>query len=57
METYFTIKLWTQVYIPLIALGAIIALILLYLLCVMVGSFFENLMNRIWNKKDGDKDG
>ena len=56
METYFTIKLWAQVYIPLIILGVIIGLYLIICLLAKISEIGEKIMNRNSDKKDCEND-
>lgn len=56
METYFTIKLWAQVYIPLIILGLIIGLYLILCLLAKISEIGEKIMNRNFDEKDCEKD-
>lgn len=45
METYFTVRLWIDYYIPLIAIAVV----------VLATSYNEYKKKRKTNKKDGDK--
>lgn len=55
METYFTIKLWLEYYLPLIVLAGCALLIAFVWILSKINKIGEKIINKHYDEKDCDK--